>query len=258
MQAPQDHSVEHVPTACMIVIGNEILSGRTQDKNLAWIAKELSTLGVPLKEARVIPDHPQTIIDAVNAARAAFTYVFTSGGIGPTHDDITTDCVAAAFGVAVERNKDAVAMLERHYGDQLNEARLKMANIPASATLIENPVSAAPGYRIENVYVMAGVPSIFQAMFANIKHELKGGATILSRTIAAYITEGALAEKLAIIQAASPDVEIGSYPFMRNGRLGTSLVTRGTDPAMLDKVYSQIKTLLLSLTHEIMENDQAA
>lgn len=256
MQAPEIR----VPAACMIVIGNEILSGRTQDKNLAWIAKQLNVLGIPLLEARVIPDDKAVIIGTVNAMRARYDYVFTSGGIGPTHDDITTECIAAAFGVKVVRNREAQAMLERHYDDKnmLNEARLKMADTPEGVTLIANPVSAAPGYKISNVYVMAGVPSIFQAMFENIKHELKGGASILSRTVTAFVTEGNLAEKLGVIAGAAPDVEIGSYPFMKEGRLGTSLVVRGTDPARLDAIYGQIKQMLLTYTSELLEEETIA
>jgi molybdenum cofactor synthesis domain-containing protein len=243
----------------MIVIGNEILSGRTQDKNLAWIAKELGELGVPLREARVIPDNKQVIIDTVNEMRSKYSYVFTSGGIGPTHDDITTECIAAAFNVAVQRSPQAETILTAHYGkENLNAARLKMADIPAGASLIMNPVSAAPGFKLENVYVMAGVPSILQAMFAGIKHELKGGAKILSRSIAAYVTEGVLAEQLTAIQNTTGDIDIGSYPFMRQNKLGTSLVVRGTDQAQLDKVYGQIRSMLLSLTPEVIEDDIAA
>jgi molybdenum cofactor synthesis domain-containing protein len=245
--------------ACMIVIGNEILSGRTQDKNLAWIAKELNESGIKLVEARFIPDIREVIIDTVNLCRRQFTYVFTSGGIGPTHDDITTECVAAAFGVAIKRHTQAEAILTAHYGaENLNAARLKMADIPEGASLIANPVSAAPGFKLENVYVMAGVPSIMQAMFANIRGDLKGGAKTLSRTISAYITEGVLAEKLTAIQNNAPDVEIGSYPFMRQNRLGTSLVSRSADPARLNMVYDQIRAMLLSFTKEVVEEDLAA
>ncbi len=255
MQASQPSPA---PTACMIVIGNEILSGRTQDKNLAWIAKQLAEMGIPLREARVIPDVKQVIIDTVNEMRPRYSYVFTSGGIGPTHDDITTECIAAAFGAPVERNKEAEAILTRHYGEEnLNTARLKMADIPAGATLIANPVSAAPGFKLENVYVMAGVPSIMQAMFDNLKHSLTGGPTILSRSISAFVTEGMLADALAAIQNATPEIDIGSYPFMRSKGLGTTLVARGTDRAKLEAVYGQIKAMLLNLTPEIIEDEPA-
>jgi len=246
-------------TACLIIIGNEILSGRTQDKNLAWLAKELNEIGIRLSEARIIPDHTQIIVDTVNACRTAFTYIFTTGGIGPTHDDITSNAIAKAFGVRLERNQKAEAILQRHYGtEKLNAARLKMADIPAGASLILNPVSAAPGFRIENIFVMAGVPSIMQAMFAGFRHELKGGAKMLSKTLSAYITEGVIAERLSAIQDQCPDVEIGSYPFMRQHRLGTSLVARSTDAAKLDAACRRIKDLLLSLTQDVVEEDWAA
>jgi molybdenum cofactor synthesis domain-containing protein len=243
----------------MIVIGNEILSGRTQDKNLAWMAKELNESGIRLTEARIIPDIEQTIIETVNTCRARFTYVFTSGGIGPTHDDITTAAIAKAFGVPVERNAGALAILQRHYGQaDLTPGRLKMADIPATATLIANPVSAAPGFCMQNVYVMAGVPSIMQAMFNGIKHGLQGGPKMLSRTLSAYVTEGIIAEALTAVQANNPHVEIGSYPFIRQQRLGVSLVARATDSALLDTTYSQLKHMLQGFTAEIEENDPAA
>jgi len=247
-----------MPSACLIVIGNEILSGRTQDKNIAWLARELNEIGVRLMEVRVIPDVTQTIVDTVNEVRAKFTYVFTTGGIGPTHDDITTNAIAKAFGVKLVRNQEAEAILQRHYGGKtLNAPRLKMAEIPADASLILNPVSAAPGFCMENVYVMAGVPSIMQAMFASIKHTLKGGAKMLSRTISAYVTEGNIAEELTAIQNRNPDVEIGSYPFFQE-RLGTSLVVRATDAAKLDAAYHQLKTMLLGHTQDVSEEDLAA
>jgi molybdenum cofactor synthesis domain-containing protein len=246
------------PTACIILIGNEILSGRTQDKNLAWLAKELNEIGIRLAEVRVIPDVTDIIIETVNACRPHFTYVFTTGGIGPTHDDITSDAIAKAFGAKLKLNKEAEAILQRHYGsEKLNAARLKMAYIPAGGALILNPVSAAPGFRIDNVFVMAGVPSIMQAMFADFKHELKGGAKMLSKTLSAYVTEGVIAERLSAIQDQYPNVEIGSYPFMRQHRLGTSLVTRATDADALDAAHRRIKELLLELTQDVVEEDWA-
>lgn len=244
-----------MPTACLIVIGNEILSGRTQDKNIAWLGKALNELGIRLMEVRIVPDVEQAIITTVNACRTRYDYLFTTGGIGPTHDDITSQCIAKACGVALERNKEAVAILEKHYDkDQLNEARLKMADIPAGAVLILNPVSAAPGFQIENIYVMAGVPSIMNAMFEGIKGELKGGKKMLSKSLSAYVTEGDLSEKAGQIQTQFPETEIGSYPFIRNARLGTSLVVRSTDPHMLERAYDALKTLLLSMTTEIEED----
>ena len=248
-----------MPTACLILIGNEILSGRTQDKNLSWLAKELNDIGVRLAEVRVIADDTQAIIDTVNACRPNFTYIFTTGGIGPTHDDITTDAIAKAFGVPLERHKEAEAILGRHYGkEKLNAARLKMADLPAGAALIANPVSAAPGFRMENVYVMAGVPTIMQAMFEGLKHELKGGKKMLSRTLSAYVTEGVIAERLSAIQSQCPGVEIGSYPFMRQHRLGTSLVARSADMEKLDMACLLMKELLLGETEEVAEEDWAA
>jgi molybdenum cofactor synthesis domain-containing protein len=240
-------------TACLIIIGNEILSGRTQDKNLAWIATQLNDAGIRLMEVRVIPDIEQTIVDTVNGCRSQFTYVFTTGGIGPTHDDITSECIAKAFGLPFERHPEAKTILEKHYGDQINDARLSMADMPRGARLIYNPVSAAPGFVVENVYVLAGVPSIMQAMFTSIRHELKGGTKMHSLTLAAFVTEGILADGLTKIQDANPEVEIGSYPFFRDQKLGTSLVSRGTDKAQLERVSEEIRELLLSFTSEIYE-----
>lgn len=238
--------------ACLIIIGNEILSGRTQDKNLAWLAAQLGEIGIRLMEVRVIPDIGETIVETLNACRARFDYVFTTGGIGPTHDDITTEFVAKAFQKPVIRHPEAERRLLAHYTpDMVNEARLKMADVPEGAELIDNPVSAAPGYRIGNVFVMAGVPRIMQAMFDNIKGQLRGGAKILSRSVAAYITEGTIAAELTAIQGSFPDVEIGSYPFMQSGRLGTSLVARGTDAARLSLCYDAIGAMLERFNAEI-------
>lgn len=246
-------------SACLIIIGNEILSGRTQDKNLAWIAAQLNETGVKLTEVRVIPDIEDTIIATINECRAKFAYVFTTGGIGPTHDDITSACIARAFGVPLERNAEAESILERHYTrEQLNEARLKMADIPKGAALIYNPVSAAPGFHIGNVYVMAGVPRIMQAMFDNIKSTLHGGAKTQARALAAYVTEGVIAADLTAIAKSIPDVDIGSYPFIRNQRLGTTLIARATEAALLDSTTAQLKAMLLSHTEEVFEEDLAS
>ncbi len=241
-------------TACLIIIGNEILSGRTQDKNIQYIASGLNDAGVKLSEVRVIPDINQTIINTVKSCSELFDYVFTTGGIGPTHDDITSEAIAQAFSVPLERNKEAEAILEKHYGrEKLNAARLKMADIPAGAKLIYNPVSAAPGFIISNIYVMAGVPGIMQAMFDSIKGKLRGGAKTLSKTISVYMTEGYIAEGMASIQNKYPNVEIGSYPFIKNQKLGTSLVCRATDPQMLDSCYAELKTFLMGFKSEIEE-----
>jgi molybdenum cofactor synthesis domain-containing protein len=235
------------PTACLIIIGNEVLSGRTQDKNLAWIATELNKLGIRLMETRIIPDIGQTIVTCVNSTRRQFDMVFTTGGIGPTHDDITSEFIAKAFNVPLIRHPEAKALLEKHYPpEQINEARMKMADIPEGATLIHNPVSAAPGYKMENVYVMAGVPRIMQAMFDGIKHTFAGGAPMISATVSAFITEGSIAEDLGRIQTQFPTVEIGSYPFVRHQKLGTSLVARSTDAEAL----ALCKTLLTALFHK--------
>ena len=243
-------------TACLIIIGNEILSGRTQDKNIAFIAGGLNQLGISLAEVRVIPDVEKTIIDTVNSCRSMFDYVFTTGGIGPTHDDITSGCIAKCFSVPLIRNKEAEKILLAHYGlENINSARLKMAEIPDGARLIYNPVSAAPGFIIDNIYVMAGVPRVMQAMFDNIKGELRGGDKILSRTISVYITEGVIADGLTGLQNQFPDVEIGSYPFIRNGRLGTSLVCRSGNVKSLSDCYEKLKTFLITFTSELEEGE---
>lgn len=246
-------------TACLIVIGNEILSGRTQDRNLAWLAKSLNDIGIRLMEARVIPDVEDTIVAAVNECRRKFAYVFTTGGIGPTHDDITVAAIAKAFGVKVERNAGAEAILEKHYGrDKLTPPRLKMADMPQGARLVVNAVSGAPGFHMENVFVFAGVPAIMQAMFDAVKPLLKGGAPMLSKYISAYLTESMIAEPLTAIQARHKDVEIGSYPFLKNTKLGVCLAARATDAAKLDAAYADIKAMLHSLTKEVVEEDLAA
>lgn len=241
-------------TACLIIIGNEILSGRTQDKNVQWLAQQLNEIGVRLLEVRVIPDIEQTIIDTVNACRAAYTYLFTTGGIGPTHDDITSASIAKAFGVKLIRHPEAEALLLKHYKLELvNEARMKMADVPEGATLISNPVSVAPGFTIGNVYVMAGVPSIMQGMFGFIRPLLKGGALMHSRTLTASVAEGTIAAELSAIQDAYPAIEIGSYPYMRPGEHGTSLVLRGTDQALLAQATQKVRQLLLRYTPDVAE-----
>lgn len=235
-------------TACVLVIGNEILSGRTKDANLAWLAVELNKLGVRLMEARVIPDIETTIVATLNEVRARFDYVFTTGGIGPTHDDITAACVARAFDVPLVRNPEAVRRLQAHYASpaDLNEARLRMANTPEGATLIDNPISKAPGFRIGNVFVMAGIPSIMQAMFDGLRRSLVGGAPMLSRTINAALAEGVMAADLAAIQAAHPSLEIGSYPYMRQGKPGAAIVLRGIEAGPLAVAAEAVKAMMRS------------
>jgi molybdenum cofactor synthesis domain-containing protein len=235
-------------TAAVLIIGNEILSGRTQDANLAFLAKGLGEQGVLLREARVIPDVPDVIVAAVNELRRHFTYVFTTGGIGPTHDDITSECVARAFGRPLTVHPDAhKAFLSYYKPGELNEARMRMAMTPEGAELIPNPISRAPGFRIGNVFVMAGIPSVMQAMFDGIKGSLKGGPPVLSRTLVCTIPEGLLAQGLGEIQARFADVDIGSYPFTRRGTFGVALVVRGREAARLERCKDAIADLIRSL-----------
>lgn len=244
-------SVSADTTACVILIGNELLSGRTQDTNLVHLGKELDGLGVRLREARVVRDDVDEIVETVNECRAKFDYVFTTGGIGPTHDDITTECIASAFGVAVVQSDDAVQRMSAHYKNtDLTEARLKMARVPEGATLVENPVSGAPGYRVENVYVFAGIPRIMTAMFESVRHQLKGGRPMRSRSVAAYLGEGVVAAGLSEIQCRYQDVGIGSYPFVRDGRFGTSLVLRSVDAARLNVAYDEVRDMIVALDGE--------
>lgn len=245
-------------TAAVLVIGNEILSGRTKDANLAWLAVRLNETGIRLREARVVADVEDEIVAAVNALRARYDYLFTTGGIGPTHDDITSGCVAKAFGVKLIRHPEAVALLRSNYANpaDLNEARLRMAEVPDGATLVDNPVSKAPGFRIGNVIVMAGVPRIMQAMFDGIRHTLAGGAPVLSRAIAVAVPEGLIAEGLAALQARYAALEIGSYPYFRQGLAGTTIVLRGTDQAAVDAAAAELKALMASLGGTPVEETQ--
>lgn len=237
-----------IVTAAVLVIGDEILSGRTKDANMGFLAERLTELGIRLREARVVPDVPEEIVAAVNALRARYDHVFTTGGIGPTHDDITAECIARAFGVPLLRHPEAVRRLEAHYeAGQLNEARLRMANVPEGGTLIDNPVSAAPGFRIGNVYVMAGVPRIMQAMFDGIAPTLAGGDKVLSRTVTCDLGEGVIAAGLGAIAAEYAELSVGSYPYFRAGRFGTSLVLRGTDAGRLSSATEAVRSLVVSL-----------
>jgi molybdopterin-biosynthesis enzyme MoeA-like protein len=233
-------------TACVMIIGNEILSGKTQDANLQFFAIELAKLGIALEEARVVRDDPQMIIEQLNECRARHTYVFTTGGIGPTHDDITAACVASAFGVPLELRDEAVERLRGGRGD-LNEARLKMARIPAGATLIDNPISHAPGFRIGNVLVFAGIPAIARAMFHASAPDLRAGPQIVSAAIDAFAREGDIAAPLERIARAHPEVEIGSYPFARDGRFGAALVVRGADAAAVQRAAAEIEAAMREL-----------
>ncbi len=244
------------PTAAIILIGNEILSGRTQDKNLNYIATSLTDRGIRLMEVRVIPDLRQTIIDTVQELAARFDYLFTTGGIGPTHDDITSEAIAAAFSTPLEENPDALAMLEHHYKESKTEftpSRRKMAKIPRGAELIYNPVSAAPGFILKNVYVMAGVPRICQAMMDQIAPSLQGGQKLLSRTVSSNVPEGDIAELLETLEAQYNGMEIGSYPFLRSGKLGTSAVIRSTEKADIDAAAEQIIAFVQERKADIFE-----
>ena len=236
-----------VYSAAVIIIGNEILSGRTQDTNLRYLACGLNSRGIRLREARVISDMLVDIIKTLNELRARYDYVFTTGGIGPTHDDVTAEAVAQAFSVELEHNAEAVRLLSEYYGEDINEARLRMARMPAGVMLLENPVSQAPGFQLENVYVLPGVPSIMQAMFDGFKHRLAGGQPMLSRTVRALIPESSAASGLATIQQKFPDAELGSYPYIRNRRLGTALVVRSVERSVLEAVVEDLVSLVYSL-----------
>ncbi len=232
-------------TAALIIIGNEVLSGRTKDANTNYLATELTAMGINLMEVRVVPDLEDMIIEAVNTLRQRNDYVFTTGGIGPTHDDITSATIAKAFGLEHGRHPDAEALLLAHYDPKdVTDARMKMSETPAGAELLFNPVSKAPGFRVENVYVMAGIPRIMQAMFDGFRHTLTGGEPMQSRSVAAFIGEGKLGDELGEIQKRHPDVEIGSYPFTRDGKYGTSLVARHIDPNAINAAIDEICALI--------------
>jgi molybdenum cofactor synthesis domain-containing protein len=234
-------------TAGMIVIGDEILSGRTKDVNIGAVADFCTDLGIDLTEVRVVSDEMDHIVEAVNALRARYTYVFTSGGIGPTHDDITADAVAKAFGVALPINAQARAMLEARWkdtGTEVNEARLRMARIPEGADLIVNSVSAAPGFRIENVHVMAGVPVIMRAMLEALAPTLQGGKKVSSVTIKCGVGEGTVGGPLGRLQAEYPDVKMGSYPQMGRGQVMTELVLRSSDEARLAEAAEAVRRMV--------------
>jgi len=234
-------------TAALLVIGDEILSGRTKDVNIAATAEFCTELGIELHEVRVVPDIEADIIEALNALRHRYTYVFTTGGIGPTHDDITADAVAKAFGVALPINPEARKMLEdrwRQTGTEVNAARLRMARIPEGGSLIVNSVSAAPGFRIGNVHVMAGVPIIMKSMLESILPTLKTGRKVLSRTVPAQVGEGVIADPLSTLQNEYPDVKMGSYPRMGDGAVRTELVLRSPDEPRLEEATTKLRTIV--------------
>ena len=241
------------PTACLLIIGNEVLSGRTRDANIQFLATELGQLGIPVREVRIIPDDPLTIIGTVNAMRRTYTHVFTTGGIGPTHDDITSECIARAFSVPWEPHPTAWQKMANHYArmdppSEFNEARQRMATMPRGCVLIENEATIAPGFSMENVHVMAGVPRIMQAMFRVLAHTLERGEAIVSATVHADgVFEGAIAAALTAVQLAHPNLDIGSYPYFRPMpvRGGVALVAKGTDAEDVARAADEIEALLI-------------
>jgi molybdenum cofactor synthesis domain-containing protein len=236
-----------IVTAALCVIGDEILSGRTKDKNIGYIADHLTTIGIQLKEVRVVPDEEPEIVAAVNALRARYTYVFTTGGIGPTHDDITADAIAKAFGVGIDVDERALTPMKAYFerrGVELTPARLRMARIPFGAELVENSVSIAPGFMLGNVVVMAGIPSIMQVMLDAATKYLKTGRKMLSAALDLHRPEGEIADMFEDLQKRYPDVPMGSYPFIRDGKPGTQLVLRSIDAARLADAEKELKVLL--------------
>jgi molybdenum cofactor synthesis domain-containing protein len=244
-----------IVTAAVLVIGDEILSGRTKDKNIGYIAEYLTGIGIDLKEVRVVPDEAPEIVTALNALRARYAYVFTTGGIGPTHDDITADCVAKAFGVALEHHPQAVEIMRARIaltGGVMNEARMRMTRVPAGGELVLNKISGAPGFRIGNVIVMAGIPSVMQAMLDYVTPQLKTGVRMLSDTIRADCREGDIGTELGAIAKQFPDVVIGSYPFMdENNAANTNVVARSRDPQKLVTVRAAVEAMLLRVKAEL-------
>lgn len=245
-------TAQRIWTAALLVIGDEILSGRTQDKNVAQVAAWLNVQGIRLAEVRVVGDDQDAIVEAVNALRARNDYLFTTGGIGPTHDDITVDAIAAALGLGVEIHPDARAILERYYESRggLNEARLRMARVPAGAELIPNRMSGAPGIRVGNVFLMAGVPSITAGMLDALTGTLEGGLPVLSETIGCWVAESEIADLLRETEKAHDGTAIGSYPFFREGKVGANFVVRATDPAVLAACAEALLTALRALGRE--------
>ncbi len=245
-------------TAALIVIGEEILSGRTKDENIGHIASYLARLGIHLREVRIVPDVEAEIVAAVNALRARYSYVFTTGGIGPTHDDVTTDAIAAAFGVNAPIDPRAVEALKAAYSEgDLTPVRLRMARIPEGAELIDNPVSRAPGFMLENVIVMAGIPRIMQVMLDAVAPRLRKGKVMITRSVRIDEPEGDVAPGLASIQAAFPDVQIGSYPFFQRGKLGTYVVLRGVEEARTASALEALWRLIADEDFTAIEEERA-
>ena len=243
-------------TAAALIIGNEILSGRTHDVNLMFLGTELNKLGIQMREARVVPDTEEEIVEAVNQCRAKYDYVFTTGGIGPTHDDITADCIAKAFGQKLIRHPVAERLLRERIakmGVEVTEARLRMARTPEHAELLINEVSGAPGFKVDNVFVMAGIPRVMRAMFEAAVPFLEGGVPLLSRTIGSYVPEGTIATALSLLQDDYPDLDIGSYPFFFGGRPGSNLVLRGPDQGRIDEAANRLRDLIIDLGGDPVE-----
>jgi molybdopterin-biosynthesis enzyme MoeA-like protein len=236
---------ESVVTACVLIIGNEILSGRTQDINLNHIALTLGGWGIRVREARVVPDVEDVVVAAVNETRTLYDYVFTTGGIGPTHDDITAECIAKAFGVGLVISPEIAAIIEqRPAPPDVMAARMRMARIPQGATLVQNLTGGPQGFCIDNVFVMAGIPRVMQAMLGSLEGKLRGGALVRSMSVTAYLGESQIAGALGEIQTRYPDIDLGSYPFLRGDRYGTSLVMRGTDETALEAMLEAVKAAI--------------
>lgn len=245
---------ERIWTAALVVIGDEILSGRTQDKNIAQLASWLNVQGIRLAEVRVVPDNENAIVEAVNQLRARNDYLFTTGGIGPTHDDITVDSIAAALGVGVVHHPEAVAVLEHYYASRggITDARLRMARVPEGATLIENRVSGAPGIRVGNIFIMAGVPHITAGMLDSLTGTLEGGRPVVSGTIGCWVAESEVADLLRDAEKAHEGVSIGSYPFFREGRTGANFVVRSPDAALVERCLADLGAALTAAGHEVV------
>ena len=240
--------------AGIIIIGNEVLSGRTKDINTSTLATWLNSLGVKVKEVKIIPDDEQTIINTVNQYRKSFDYVFTTGGIGPTHDDITASSISKAFNLTYGPHKEAMSLLEKYYKPgEFNEGRQKMAWMPTNANLIYNPTSGAPGFNVENVFCLPGVPSILKSMLGDISHKLVGGEPILSQTINLRTVESEIAKSLSMVQNNNKDVDIGSYPFFRAGKLGVAIVLRSSIQSQIDKCNLEIIKFVKEKNIEIVE-----
>ena len=239
----------------IIIIGNEILSGRTQDTNTSTISKWLNSLGIKVQEVRVIPDVEKTIVDTVNELRKKYDYIFTTGGIGPTHDDITASSISKAFNLTYGPHNEAMSLLEKYYKPgEFNEGRQKMAWMPTNANLIYNPTSGAPGFNVENVFCLPGVPSILKSMLGDISHKLVGGEPILSQTINLRTVESEIAKSLSMVQNNNKDVDIGSYPFFRAGKLGVAIVLRSSIQSQIDKCNLEIVKFVKEKNIEIVES----